>query len=124
MSSTLRSSELLDRLVLRQLAAHERDFLLRYAAHLGLNLRQVVVGNRLREADVVIESVLYRRADAELGLGPEAQHRMGEKVRRRVAQKVEPLLAVGKERRKLRVLRENPVAVDDFPADGHAYRLF
>ena len=74
--------ELLDRLVLRQLAAHERNFLLRYAAHLGLNLRQVVVGNRLREADVVVESVLYRGADAELGLGPEAQNGVGEKMRR------------------------------------------
>ena len=41
-----------------------------------------------------------------------------------MAQKLQPLFAVREERRKLRILRENPVAVDDLAADRHAYRLF
>ena len=41
-----------------------------------------------------------------------------------MAQKFQSLFAVREERRKLRVLRENLVAVDDLAADRHAYRLF
>ena len=116
--------ELFHRLLFGKLAAYQRDLLLRYPAHLGLDLRQVVLRDRLREADIVIEAVFYRGADAELRLGIEAQHGVREKMRRRMAQKVKPLLAVGEERRKDRILREYSVAVHGLAADRGPDRLF
>ena len=49
---------------------------------------------------------------------------MREKMRRRMAQKVKPLLAVGEERREDRILREYPVAVHRLAADRGPDRLF
>jgi hypothetical protein len=54
-----------------------------------LDARQVVLGDRLGEVEVVVEAVLDRRADRDLHARVEAPHRLGEEMRGRVAQDVE-----------------------------------
>ena len=46
-------------------------------AHLGLDLRQVRVGDRLRKLEIEIEAVVYGRADGALGVRPELHDRRG-----------------------------------------------
>ena len=59
------------------------------ALHLVLDPLEVGLGDRLRELEVVVEAVLDRRADRDLDARVEPPHRLGEQVRRRVAQHVE-----------------------------------
>jgi hypothetical protein len=66
--------------------------------HPLLELRQVLRLERLRHVEVVVEAVLDRRADAELGLGEDVLHGLGQHVRGRVAQHVEPVRLVDRDR--------------------------
>ncbi len=54
-------------------------------AHPLLDRRQVVGREGAGQVEVVVEAILDRRADAELGFGEEFEHRLGHDVRRRVA---------------------------------------
>ena len=56
---------------------------------LVLDLREVGLGDRLRELEVVVEAVLDRRADRDLHARIEPPHGFREQVRRRVPQHVE-----------------------------------
>ena len=80
----------------RQLVAHERLVGLDDLAHLGLDRGEVVVAERLAagQLEVVVEAVLDRRADRELGAGEQLRDGLGHDVRRRVAQHVAAFFAV------------------------------
>src|SRR6185437_15965402 len=57
-------------------------------AHPGLDRLQVVRGERLVHVEVVVEAVLHRRPDAELGLREQLLHGLCHDVRRGVPQDV------------------------------------
>ena len=77
------------RLVTRDLLAAPLAPFLQLAAHLVLDLREVGLGDRLGELEVVVEAVLDRRADRDLHARIEPPHRLREQVRRGVPQHVE-----------------------------------
>ena len=66
---------------------------------------------RLGRPEVVVEAVLDRRADAELRLREHVLHGLGEHVRGRVAQHVEPVGRGPVDRLDLGVLLRRPVEV-------------
>ena len=84
-------------LVGRDLVAHERLALVDDLAHAGVDAVEVVGRERgaARQLEVVVEAVLDRRPDAEGGLGEQVEHRLGQHVGRRVADRVQAPLAVG-----------------------------
>ncbi|AIY17733.2 Serine phosphatase RsbU, regulator of sigma subunit [Pimelobacter simplex] len=63
-------------------------------AHRGLELDQVLGDERGRHVEVVVEAVLDRRADAELGVGEDLLHGLRQHVGGRVPQDVEAVGAV------------------------------
>src|SRR5579862_1823751 len=67
---------------------------------LGLDPLQVVLVDRLREVEVVVEAVLDRRPDGDLHARVEAPDRLGEEVRARVAQDGERIGIVAVARRQ------------------------
>ncbi len=71
--------------------ARDRDVALRELAHALLDRREVLGREGALVAEVVVEAVLDHRADGDLRFGEELLHRVGEQVRRRVADEVEPL---------------------------------
>ncbi len=74
--------------------------LLQLPHDLGLDLLEVVLADRLRELEVVVEAVLDRRADRDLDAGIEAADGLGEQVRGRMAQHVEGIRIVRVPRRQ------------------------
>ena len=62
-------------------------------AHPGLDRLQVVRGERLVHVEVVVETVLHRRPDAELGLREQLLHGLRHDVRRGVPQDVAAVVA-------------------------------
>ena len=62
-------------------------------AHPRLDGLQVIGGERLGHVEVVVEAVVDRRADAELGLREQLLHGLGHDVRGRVAQDVAAVVA-------------------------------
>ena len=86
-------------LVGRDLVAHERLVLVDDLAHAGVDAVEVVGRERgaVRQLEVVVEAVLDRRADAERGAGEQVEHRLGQHVGRRVADRVQAPLAVGRD---------------------------
>jgi hypothetical protein len=62
-------------------------------AHARLDALQVVRAERLRHVEVVVEAVLHRRADAELGLGEQVLHGLRHHVRGGVPQNGPAILA-------------------------------
>jgi hypothetical protein len=81
----------------RDLVAQERLVLVDDLAHAGVDAIEVVgrEGGPVRQVEVVVEAVLDRRADAERGVGEQVEHRLGQHVGGRVADRVQALLAVG-----------------------------
>ena len=75
--------------IARDLLAGPHATFLQLALDLVLDRREVGLGDRLRELEVVVEAVLDRRADRDLHAGVEPAHRLGQKVRRGMAQDVE-----------------------------------
>ncbi len=86
--------QLADRVVVGHSAPGEPLVLLDDLAHPGLDLLQVGRHERHLDVEVVVEAVLDRRADAELGVGPEVLHRLGHHVGGGVAQDVVAVLGV------------------------------
>ena len=80
--------ELFERFGLGNLAADERLFLTGQLHHLGFDSRKVGFGDRHGRVDVVVETVLDGRADAELDAGVERFERFGQQVRRGVPEGV------------------------------------
>ncbi len=74
------------RLVAGDLLALPRAALGELAADLLLDAAEVLLGDRLRELEVVVEAVLDRRPDRDLDPGIEPADGLGEQVRARVAQ--------------------------------------
>ncbi len=66
-------------------------------AHPGLDLGEVVRGERNLDVEVVVEAVLDRRADPELGVRVEVLHGLGQHVGARVPQDVVPVVAVDRD---------------------------
>ncbi len=83
--------QLAARLVVADHAAAEELALLDDLPHLLLDLLQVLGGERLGHVEVVVEAVLDRRPDAELGLREQVLHRLRQHVRGRVPQDVEAI---------------------------------
>ncbi len=81
--------EVLDGLLPRDLALHEGIADLDDVGHDPFELAQILVGERVLGVEVVVEARVDRRADGELGLGPDALDRVGEHVRRGVPQLVD-----------------------------------
>nr|BFE69548.1 hypothetical protein GCM10020092_028490 [Actinoplanes digitatis] len=79
--------------------------------HPLLELRQILGHERLGDVEVVVEAVLDRRPDAELRLREDVLHGLGEHVRGRVAQHVEPVGRVERHRGDLGVQLRRPVQV-------------
>ena len=70
------------RLVGRHLLARPGAALGELAPDLVLDLRQILLGDRLGEFEVVVEAVLDRRPDRDLDPGVEPPDRFGEQVGR------------------------------------------
>ncbi len=77
------------RLVGAHLAALPSAALTELAHDLGLDPLEVILADRLRELEVVVEPVLDRRADRDLDARVEAPDGFGEQVRGRMAEDVE-----------------------------------
>ena len=82
--------ELLERFGLRHFTAHNCLVLLGQLAHLFLNLGEVVLRNHLTLGghNVIEETILYGRTEAELDAGIELLERLGEQVGRGVPEGV------------------------------------
>ena len=79
-------SQLCARLLVGDLAAGEALTLLHDLPHPLLDALQIVGMERLRDVEVVVEPVVDRRPDAELRLGEQILHGLGQNVGRRVTQ--------------------------------------
>src|SRR5918994_313133 len=90
---TLRQKAAL-RLLRRDLLALPRAAFLQLAHDLGLDLLEVLLADRHGELEVVVEAVLDRRADRDLGARIEPADRLREQVRGRVAQHEERIRIV------------------------------
>ena len=86
------AGELDERVVVRDLTAHEGLALVDDALHDLLQRPQVLGGERGLDVEVVVEAVADRRADAQARVGVHLLHRLREHVRGRVAQHVEAVL--------------------------------
>ena len=111
--------EALDRVLHRHVAALERLVGLDVLAHLRLDALEVGVRDLhpVGEVEVVVEAVVDRRADRDLGAGVELEHGLGEHVGGVVAEQVEGLGAlVGDDRDRLALVEGSAqiaqVAVD------------
>ena len=82
------------RLVVADHAAREGLALLDDLLHLLVDAAEVLGGERGLDVEVVVEAVVDRRADAELGVGVELLHRLRHHVGRRVPQDRQPVGAV------------------------------
>ena len=74
------------RLVARDLLARPLAAFLQLLRDLRLDPLEILLADRLREVEVVVEAVLDRRADRDLHARIEPPDRLGEQVRRRVAE--------------------------------------
>ena len=87
--------ELDERVVIRDLAAHEGLALVDDALHDLLERAQVLGGERGLDVEVVVEAVADRRPDAQACLGVHLLHRLRQHVGGGVAQHVEAVLLGG-----------------------------
>ena len=99
-------AEELDRLGDVHLAVLERQVATDRRAHPFLDLRQILVGQRTRQLEVVVEAVGDRRPETELRVGEEIEHRARHDVRGRMPERVQLVgtvirLAVGLRHRRL-----------------------
>ena len=106
--------EHLQGLVRRQVRAHERLVGGDDLAHPSFDRRQIVLVERppAGQVEVVVEAVLDRRPDRELGAGEQLRHGLRHHVGRGVAQHVAPgVRVVGDDRHSISV-GERPLEVD------------
>ena len=109
--------EVLDGIVARHFRAHDRLVLLREFRHARLDGGQVLGRERALVREVVVEAVLDDRTDRHLRVGEQFLDRVGEQVRRRVADDVEALgILVGDDGER-RVAVDHVRRVDDLAVD-------
>ena len=96
--------EMPDRLVARPHLAPGRQVPRHDLAHLRFDLRQIVGRERRVAREVVIEAVLDRRADGDLGAGKQLLHRHREQMRGVVADQLQRLGILPGDDAQLRVL--------------------
>ena len=89
--------EQLDRLLRRDLGALEAQVRRDDRVGLGLDAGELVLRERLAAIEVVVEAVLDRRTDRDLGPREQPLHGIGDDVRRVVADGVERLGCLGRE---------------------------
>ena len=82
---------------------HERPVARDDLTHALFDRRKILGGERRRAEEVVIEAVLDYRADRHLRVGPQRLHRLGEHVRRVVADELERARIVAIDELDLRV---------------------
>ena len=82
MSSILYGSsrEQLQGLVTRDLAAFEREPLSEQPVHLGGDLLEIVLAHRLRELEIVVETILDGRPDGHFGARIQSDGSLGQHV--------------------------------------------
>jgi hypothetical protein len=73
--------------------AGDRQSLSREFAHLFLDARQVILGERLLAIEIVVEAVLDAGSEGELHVGVEFLHRPRHEVRRRMPQRLVAVVA-------------------------------
>ena len=83
-----------DRVRSRHLAMLEGEVARDRGAHPLLDPGQVLIGERPRKVEVVVEAIGDRRAEAELRLREELQDRTGHNVRGRMPERIERLVTV------------------------------
>ena len=83
-------------------------------AHALLDRRKVLGRERLGAVEVVIEAVLDHRADGHLGLRPQRLHRVGEHMRRVVADELERARIVAGDEFEARVGLDRVGEIDEF----------
>src|SRR5439155_21720561 len=83
-----------ERLGHRHLPMFEGHVAFGHRPHALLDAREILVGERSREIEVVVEAVRDGRTEPELRVGKELQDRTGHDVRGRVPERVERFVAV------------------------------
>ena len=86
--------------------------------HLLLDLFEILGSERRVALEIVIEARLDRRADAELGLREQFQHRRGQKVRRGMPVHFERLGILGGQNLEPGVVLEGPVQIPQIAVDA------
>ena len=66
-------------------------------AHSRLDCLEIIGGERLWHVEVVVEAVLDRRPDTQLGLGEDLLNRLRHDVRSRVTHDGAPLIRIGRD---------------------------
>ncbi len=88
------------RLLPRDVLARPRASFLELAPDLGLDALEIALADRLRELEVVVEATVDGRPDGDFHTWVQAQHGLGEEVRRRVAEHRERVRILGVARRQ------------------------
>jgi hypothetical protein len=109
--------EVLHRLVARQHATRDRLVLRGKLRHALFDRLQVLRRERPLVGEVVIEAVLDHRTDRDLRVGEEILHRIGQQVRRRMADHVQAFRILGRQDREPGVLRHPVAGVHDLAVD-------
>ena len=97
------------------LLAHERVIGFHHLVHLGFDPLEVVRRERRRDLEVVVEAVLDRGPESDLGVREELAHRGGEHVGGRVAQHVQCLRVLVREDRDLHAVGQRARQVPHLP---------
>ena len=109
--------EELHRVVARHLRAHDGLVLLRELRHALLDRGEVLRRERALVREVVVEAVLDHRTDRHLRVGEQFLDRVGEQVRRRVADDLEALGVLVGDDRDAGVAVDHVRRVDDLAVD-------
>ena len=106
--------------------ANQRHVLGDDPPHFLLDRRQILVGEGAasgRRREVVIEAVVGRRSEGDLGAGIELLHRLGEDMREVVADQLQRVLLVLRgDQRQVRIALERAVEVAQFAVDPRRQR--
>ena len=113
-------AEMRHRLVTRQDAARNRLVLLRELAHLRFDGGKVLGRERALVGKVVVEAVLDDRADRHLRVGKQLLDRIGEQVRRRVADELQTVGVLLGDDREALVVIDREAGVDELAARARA----
>ena len=96
------------------------------APHFLLDRRQILFGERAaagRRREIIIETVVGRRAEGDLRPGKQVLHRLGEQMGEVVAHQLERVLLVARrDQRELGIALERPVEVAHLAVDPRRQR--
>jgi len=109
--------EVTHRVIARHDRAHHRLVEAREFGHLVFDRREILGRERPLVGEVVVEPVLDDRADCDLRIGKELLDRIGEQVRRGMAQDLEALRILVGDNRQLDVAIDNVGRIDQLAVD-------